>query len=229
MNVREHVTEDSHSDQDEHIGTVILFLSFAILAACICKLILSEILKNKIPIPFTVIVLLFGFVTSLIIGKQSMKNNDFLLGEQQLKEINPHLVDYIFLPLLIFDAAFNSHFNIIRHQLIAGILLAGPGVLICMVCIAVCVVYAFPYEWSWLDGFLMGSILSTTDTVAIVAWLHKFEATKALGALIDLESLLNDASAFVFFYVFKDIIVNGGNIASKVFIGTTKFTVGKII
>ncbi|CAF3859774.1 unnamed protein product [Rotaria sordida] len=219
-------TMNSHHEGEHTIGTMILFLSFAVLAGCICKLILSQILKNKFPAPFTVIVLIFGFTVGMIIGHINVMSNDFLLGEKELREINPHLIYYIFLPLLIFNSAFNSHFHVIRPQIISAILLAGPGVFISIVTIAVFAIYIFPYHWSWLVSIMFGSILSATDPVAVVALLHESGASKSLAALIDLESLLNDGSAFVIFTIFRDIVVGGSGSARKIVIDIVKFTIG---
>ncbi len=221
------VTGESHDGGEHAIGTVILFLSFGVLAACICKLILSQILKNKFPVPFTVVVLILGFIIGTIIAHIKVMNNDFLLGEKELREINPHLLYYIFLPLLIFDSAFNSHFHVIRPQIVSGILLAGPGVLISIATVAVFAVYIFPYGWSWLVSIMFGSILSATDPVAVVALLHDSGASKSLAALIDLESLLNDGSAFVIFMVFRDIVVGRSDSAKKIIIDIVKFTIGQ--
>lgn len=223
----ENSTEGAHNGVGHATGTVILFLSFTVLAACVCKLLLSQMLKNKFPVPFTVIVLILGFIIGIIVAHIKKIDNDFLLGEEQLREINPHLIFYIFLPLLIFDSSFNSHFHIIRPQIISGILLAGPGVLICMIIVALCAVYIFPYDWSWLVALMFGSILSATDPVAVVALLHESGASKSLAALIDLESLLNDGSAFVIFSIFKDIVVQQTTTASAIIIDIVKFTIGK--
>jgi len=220
-------TMDSHDRGEHAIGTVILFLSFAVLAGCICKLILSQILKNKFPAPFTVIVLILGFIIGTIIAHIYEMSNDFLLGEKELREINPHLLYYIFLPLLIFDSAFNSRFHVIRPQIVSAILLAGPGVLISIAIVAVFAVYIFPYHWSWLVSIMFGSILSATDPVAVVALLHDSGASKSLAALIELESLLNDGSAFVMFMVFRDIVVGGSDSAKKIIIDIVKFTIGQ--
>lgn len=216
-----------HEEKHEAIGTVILFLSFAVLAGCLCKLILSQILKNKFPAPFTVIVLILGFTIGMIISHIPMIDNDFLRGENVLKDINPHLIYYIFLPLLIFDSAFNSRFYVIRQHILSAILLAGPGVLISIGVIATFAVFIFPYQWSWLVSIMFGSILSATDPVAVVALLHESGASKSLAALIDLESLLNDGSAFVIFMIFRDIIVGGSDSAKKIIIDILKFTVGQ--
>ncbi|UJR19081.1 hypothetical protein I4U23_022212 [Adineta vaga] len=227
MSVTLNATKDSH-DGGEHkaTGTVILFLSIAVLAGCLCKLILSQILKNKFPAPFTVIVLILGFTMGMIISHIPVMSNDFLLGEKALKDINPHLIYYIFLPLLIFDSAFNSRFYVIRQHIVSAILLAGPGILISIGIIAVFAVFIFPYQWSWLVSIMFGSILSATDPVAVVALLHESGASKSLAALIDLESLLNDGSAFVIFMVFRDIIVGASNSTKKVLIDIAKFTIG---
>lgn len=215
-------------EEEEITGTVILFLSFSVLAACICKLILSQILKNKVPVPFTVVVLILGFVFGIIFAHIDDNNNDFLNGEELLRGMNPHLLFYIFLPLLIFDSAFNSHFHIIRKQIISGILLAGPGVFVCMIIVALFGVYIFPYNWSWIDALMFGSILSATDPVAVVALLHESGASKSLAALIDLESLLNDGSAFVIFSIFKDIVIKQTATAKSIIIDTVKFTIGEL-
>ncbi|CAF4357842.1 unnamed protein product, partial [Rotaria socialis] len=219
-------TMGSHDAGGHAIGTVILFLSFAVLAGCICKLILSQVLKNKFPAPFTVIVLIFGFTVGMIISHTYGMSNDFLLGEKELREINPHLIYYIFFPLLIFDSAFNSRFHVIRPQIISAILLAGPGVLISITIVAVFATYIFPYHWSWLLSIMFGSILSATDPVVVVALLHESGASKSLAALIDLESLLNDGSAFVIFMIFRDIVVGKSDGAKKIIIDIFKFTIG---
>jgi NhaP-type Na+/H+ or K+/H+ antiporter len=220
-------TKDSHDGSEHSIGTVILFLSFSVLAACICKLILSQILKNKFPVPFTVVVLIFGFIMGSIISHINVMSNDFLLGEKELSEIHPHLIYYIFLPLLIFDSAFNNQFYVVQPQILSAILLAGPGVLISIGIVSLVGVYIFPYNWSWLSALMFGSILSATDPVAVVALLHDSGASKSLAALIDLESLLNDGSAFVIFMIFRDIIIGRSDSAKKIVINIVKFTIGK--
>lgn len=216
----------AHDVAEHKTGTVILFLSFGVLVACLCRVVIKQLLKNKLPIPFTVIVLILGFIIGIIVTNFPSKNNDLLLGEKELREINPHLVYYIFLPLLIFDSAFNNKFYVIQPQIISGVLLAGPGVFITVAVVAVFGVYIFPYDWSWLVALLFGSILSATDPVAVVALLHESGASKSLAALIDLESLLNDGSAFVLFLIFQDLLVGRVHSAKKILIDIVKFTIG---
>ena len=53
--------------------------------------------------------------------------------------------------------------------------------------------------WPFNTCLLLGTILSATDPVAVVALLKELGAAKTLGTLIEGESLLNDGSAVVLF------------------------------
>ena len=61
----------------------------------------------------------------------------------------------------------------------------------------------YRYNWGWDICLLLGSILSATDPVAVVAVLKTLGAPKKLASLVEGESLLNDGSAFVLFLIFK--------------------------
>ncbi|CAF4511444.1 unnamed protein product [Rotaria socialis] len=223
--------ENNSTNQNLHeeskSSTVILFLSSSILVGCIVKIIFSRILKNTIPLPFTISVLIVSFVIGIMVTEITNDNNDFFFGEIQLSHINPHLIYYIFLPLLIFDSSFNGHFHVIKQQLLSAILMAGPGVFISTVIIAICGIYIFPYNWSWLLGLLFGSILSATDPVAVVALLHDSGASRSLASLIDSESLLNDGSAFVIFLIFYNIVIGGDHSAKKIIVDIVKYSIVK--
>merc|ERR1719446_1666594 len=60
-------------------------------------------------------------------------------------------------------------------------------------------VFAANPHWSFWPCWLIGIIASATDPVAVVALLKDLGASKALGTLIEGESLLNDGSAVVLF------------------------------
>ena len=78
-----------------------------------------------------------------------------------------------------------------------SLLLAGPGVIFSTVVIGAIskFLYAHADGWGWAPAFLLGSILSATDPVAVVAVLHTLGAPDKLSHLIEGESLLNDGSA----------------------------------
>lgn len=93
-----------------------------------------------------------------------------------------------------------------KGGLVQSTLLAGPGVLI-----GAALMGTFTrllLGWPWNLSMLFGSILSATDTVAMVALLKSVGASPKLTILIVGESLLNDGSAMVLFTIFYNS-VNG--------------------
>ena len=71
---------------------------------------------------------------------------------------------------------------------------------------------------------MFGSILSCTDTVAVLALLKEVGAPKKLNSLIEGESLLNDGSCMVLFEIASEL-VRGGDLSAmevlKLFLSLT--------
>ncbi len=103
-----------------------------------------------------------------------------------------HATLYVFLPALLFEAAWNLNYRaILRHwQAIAT--LAGPGVLLTAVIVAgALAIVHVPFG----PALLTGAILSATDPIAVVAIFRRLKAPKSLVTIIECESLFNDAVA----------------------------------
>ncbi|CAF4335595.1 unnamed protein product [Rotaria magnacalcarata] len=192
-------------------GSIILGLSFAALHSCLCKIFFAKFLRQKMNISFYIVVLFLDFLIGIIATqiKGGFSEDDFLRGELHLSKINPHLIYYIFLPLIIFDSSSNASFHIVQQQIVTTILVAGPDVFISKGITTLFVVYLFPhdFEWSWVTSLLLGSILSTTYPESIVTLLQDCGASHSLSSLIESEALLNDGLVFVLFSIFNRIIV----------------------
>eukprot|EP01062_Namystynia_karyoxenos_P046107 TRINITY_DN34435_c0_g1_i1.p1 TRINITY_DN34435_c0_g1~~TRINITY_DN34435_c0_g1_i1.p1 ORF type:complete len:1368 (+),score=278.27 TRINITY_DN34435_c0_g1_i1:63-4166(+) len=129
---------------------------------------------------------------------------------EYLSEIDPHLMFYIFLPLLIFESAFATEYHVFKKVVVHALFLAGPGLICASTLTAVVAKYAFgAYQWSWVTCLLFGCMLSATDPVAVVALLKELGAAPAISALIEGESLLNDGTAIVFFNILKGSVATG--------------------
>lgn len=57
-------------------------------------------------------------------------------------------------------------------------------------------------DLGWPEGLLLGSILSASDPVAVVALLKELGTPITFNILLEGESLFNDGTATVFFIVF---------------------------
>ncbi|MGN7824998.1 Na+/H+ antiporter [Chitinophaga varians] len=115
-------------------------------------------------------------------------------------ELNPEIVMLLFLPPLLYDAAFNISFREFRININTISTLAIGLVFITTGGIAVVAHYLIP-GMTWQLAFVLGAILSATDAVAAIG------ITKGLGlphntvTILEGESLVNDASALVAYRV----------------------------
>eukprot|EP01062_Namystynia_karyoxenos_P055759 TRINITY_DN46802_c0_g1_i1.p1 TRINITY_DN46802_c0_g1~~TRINITY_DN46802_c0_g1_i1.p1 ORF type:complete len:1617 (+),score=586.36 TRINITY_DN46802_c0_g1_i1:99-4949(+) len=149
-------------------------------------------------IPYTVILFLTGAAFD---GLAQLDSLSTLKKFVQLQDIDPHLLFYIFLPVLIFESAFAVDWFIFRTVLAHALILAGPGICTATALTALVAKYAFTYEWTWVMALLFGVTLSATDPVAVVALLKELGASPQISTLIEGESLLNDGTAIVFFNI----------------------------
>jgi monovalent cation:H+ antiporter, CPA1 family len=104
-----------------------------------------------------------------------------------------HATLYIFLPALLFEAAWNLSYRAILRQWAAIATLAGPGVLLTALLVAgaLSIVHV-----SFGPAFLAGAILSATDPIAVVAVFRRLKGVpKTLVTIVECESLFNDAVA----------------------------------
>jgi monovalent cation:H+ antiporter, CPA1 family len=103
-----------------------------------------------------------------------------------------HATLYVFLPPLLFEAAWNLNFRAMRRQWIAIATLAGPGVLLTAGIVAGALsIVRVPFG----PALLAGAILSATDPIAVVAVFRRLKVPRTLATIVECESLFNDAVA----------------------------------
>jgi len=112
---------------------------------------------------------------------------------------------YVFLPALIFEAAWHLDARLMRRNWRPIALLAIPGVALTAAIIAVCVHYVAGFAWQ--PAILLGAILSATDPVAVVTVFRRLSLPRALATIVESESLLNDAVAVVVYRAALAVIV----------------------
>lgn len=111
-------------------------------------------------------------------------------------EIDPEVIFLIFLPPLLYDAAFNISFNTFKTHLSTISSLAIGLVFLTATGIAVIVHYMIP-GMSWPLSFVLGSILAATDAVAAISITKGLGLSHTTTTILEGESLVNDASALV--------------------------------
>ena len=113
----------------------------------------------------------------------------------------------LFLPPLLFDAALRVDSRRLVADLGAVLLLAVVAVVLttALVAAGVVAVTTMPVLWA----VLLGALVATTDPSAVLGAFKAVGAPRRLQALVEGESLLNDAAAIVLFVAVGELLRNG--------------------
>jgi Na+:H+ antiporter len=144
---------------------------------------LVAIAVRRLRVPYTVALVVVGLLITF---------------QQPLEiDLTPELILALFVPPLVFEAAFHLDVHRLRDNLVPILVLAVPGVLLTTVMVGVIV--AAGANLSLTTALVFGALISATDPVAVVALFRALGAPKSLTVLMEGESLFNDGTAIVVF------------------------------
>ncbi|MEO7101712.1 MAG: cation:proton antiporter [Gemmatimonadaceae bacterium] len=142
------------------------------------------------------------------------------LGWLQLVEV-PHLTKdllfAVFLPGLLFQAAFNLDAREFGRNWLGISSLAVPGVIVGIALtgvIATSVIQGLGLDsaFSWQYGLVFGALVAATDPIAVVSLFRDLNAPARLRVMVEGESLLNDGTSIV---VLSLILAYVGGVATS--------------
>ncbi|MBN9299502.1 MAG: Na+/H+ antiporter [Filimonas sp.] len=162
-----------------------MLLIFGQYIILILSILLLVMLADKIRIAYPIVLVVGGLLLSFQSWFPSMS-------------INPELIFIIFLPPLLYEAAwYTSWKELWRWRRV----ISSFAVLIVIV-----TAFVIAMVSSWLIpgftlalGFLLGAIVSPPDAVSASSVLRYVKVPKRLKAILEGESLLNDASSLIIF------------------------------
>ena len=163
-------------------------------------LILALLLKpvaERRRLPFAAVLVLTGFLGSELLLSL---NVDTGVRHQSFHD----LIYYVFLPLLVFEAAFKIDALMLKKNLFVILLLSIP-ILLLSTTITAALVYVginHPQGFPWIAAFLTGAVLAATDASPITVRFPKLGVPRRLRVLMEGEDLFNDATAIVIFNIF---------------------------
>jgi monovalent cation/hydrogen antiporter len=152
------------------------------------------VIARWLSVPYPIPLVLGGLVLGLLPGIPEI-------------ELEPDLVLLIFLPPLLYAAAFFSDLRALRSDLRA-ISMTSIGLVLVTIG-AVAVIGHEAIGLSWPLAFALGAIVSPTDPVAATAIMRQVGAPRRLVNIIEGESLVNDATALVAYRVAVAAAVGG--------------------
>jgi Na+/H+ antiporter len=112
--------------------------------------------------------------------------------------IDPESVFFIFLPPLLYEAAWQTSWKEFYKWRRVIMSFAFPIVILTS-CVIAFVSYACIPGFTLALGFLLGGIISPPDAISATTIMRKVKVPKAMVSIIEGESLLNDASSLIVF------------------------------
>lgn len=171
-----------------------------LLAAAVGAVAVLAWLAQRSRAPYPVFLVLAGIAIGFIPGVPSF-------------ELDPDLVFLIFLPPLIYAAAYFTSLHELRRNVRAISFLAIGLVFATMVTTAA--VAHWVVGLSWPVAFVLGAIVSPTDPVAGAAVLEKLRVPRRIVNIVEGESLINDGSGIVLYRVAVAAVVTGAFSAAE--------------
>jgi monovalent cation/hydrogen antiporter len=122
--------------------------------------------------------------------------------------LEPDLVLVIFLPPLLFYAAFQSSWRDLRADARA-ISVTSIGLVLATTCGVAVIAHEVIDGMPWAMAFALGAIVSPTDPVAATAIMRRLGVPRRLVTIVEGESLVNDAGALIAYRVAVAAAVGG--------------------
>jgi monovalent cation:H+ antiporter, CPA1 family len=179
--------------------------------------------SHRLKIPYTVLLAitgcLLGYFAEWGMDLQHFRIVHDFLGSLNSLSISSDAVLFIFLPVLVFEAALGIDAHRLMDDIVPILLLAVIGLLISA--------FMVGYVLHWVSGvplivcLLLGAIVSATDPVAVMAIFKDLRAPKRLSVLVEGESLFNDATAIVLFSILAVILSENSSV--DIFSGIQSF------
>jgi len=169
------------------LETVILLLLLVVAA--------FAVIAYRLKVPYPIVLVVAGLLISFVPHMPRIP-------------LDPSLVFLIFLPPLLYSAAWTTSWREFRHNLVLISLLA-----IGLVGFTVWGVAEFSEHFitalDWKSGFLLGAVVATTDAIAATSIAHAIGLPRRIVDILEGESLLNDATGLLALELGVGIIMQG--------------------
>jgi len=168
------------------------FIQYVFLILIILALVM---VANKIRIAYPIVLVVGGLLLSFTSTFSNIT-------------IHPELVFFIFLPPLLYEAAWQVSWKEFWRWRRVIVSFAFPIVMITS-CVVAFASYAIIPGFTLALGFLLGGIVSPPDAVSATTIMRQVKLPRSLISIIEGESLLNDASSLIVFKFALAAVITG--------------------
>ena len=155
--------------------------------ALLCLVTLLSVVTRRWTIPYPTVMVLTGLVVALIPGLPEVR-------------LTPEVVFLIFLPPLLYAAAWQTPWNDFKKNIRPISMLALGLVLVTTVVVAIVAKMLIP-DLPWAAAFALGAIISPPDAIAATSLTKSLPIPRRIVVILEGESLLNDATGLVAYRV----------------------------
>lgn len=152
-------------------------------------------LARRIRVSYPIVLVLGGLILSFTDGFSTIT-------------INPNIIFFIFLPPLLYDAAWQTSWKEFWRWRRVIMSFAFPIVIITSFVVAL-VSRALIPGFTLALGFLLGGIISPPDAISATSIIKNMKVPRAMVSIIEGESLLNDASSLIVFRFAMASVITG--------------------
>src|SRR6266516_627364 len=141
------------------------------------------VVAHKIALPYPIVLVLGGLALSFVPRLPAVN-------------LNPDVVFYFILPAIIYPAALFTSWRDFRRNL-RPILLLAIGLVLATTVVVAWIAQAIVPTLPWAAAFALGAIVSPPDAIAATAIIRRLGVPHRIQAILEGESLVNDATALV--------------------------------
>ena len=163
-----------------------------VLSGLLASAVVLGVLAGRVRLPLTAVLAVVGFLGGWAGRRMGIASP---LGGETFEEV----VAFLFLPVLVFEAALGLSTRAFFRNLGSILVLAVPALALSAALVGVALLSGLGVPLA--PALLFGVLISATDPVAVVAIFRQLGVPERLLVLVEGESLLNDGVAIVLYQI----------------------------
>jgi monovalent cation/hydrogen antiporter len=150
---------------------------------------------DKVRIPYPILLVLAGIGIGLFPGLPIIS-------------LNPEIVFLIFLPPILYSAAWFTSWKDFKAAK-RPITLLATGCVVFTTCAVAWIAHMFIPDFGWTEAFVLGAIISPPDAIAAAAATKGLRLPRRVVTILEGESLVNDATGLIMYKYAVLAVVTG--------------------
>ena len=175
---------------------------------------------GRLKVPYTVLLVIVG---SILVPLSDFPFFQFIKSFQ----LTPELLFFVFLPVLIFESAYNMNMREMAENIRSISWLSVVSLIVSAFFVAFALFWGLKligFPVPFMATLIFGALISATDPVAVLALFKEFGVPRRLSLIFEGESLFNDGTSLALFLIVLEVALAGFSGLSSLLEGTFMFT-----